>query len=191
TDSSLYMRGTGDAHHLHASELGESAGLVGIALLAGSADDLDKLARVPGASEVHDTGEPGGGRRVVIHDPFGVRVELVHGIEPVTPRPVQPPLALNLGSRVERRGTLKRIEKGPARVKRLGHVAINLADPDAAFDWYSRHFGLRKSDSIALEDFALAHFCRCDVGSEYTDHHTLVFARSFDGQTSLNHASFE
>ncbi len=191
TSSALYMRGTGTAHHLHVSEQSTDAGLIGIALLAASAEDLDKLATAPGASKVHDTGEPGGGRRVVLHDPFGVRVEVVHGIETVEPIAIRPSLGLNLGSRIERRGILKRVEKGPARVKRLGHTAINVADPDVAFDWYSRHFGLRKSDSIALEDFALAHFCRCDLGSEFTDHHTLVFARSFDGQTSLNHASFE
>ena len=191
TGTALYMRGTGATHHVHVAEKGDAAGLAGVALLAASADDLDALANVPGASNVHETGEPGGGLRVVLHDPFGVRVEVVHGIESVAPLPVRPSLGLNLGTRIERRGILKRVEKGPARVLRLGHVGINVADPDAAFDWYSENFGLRKSDTLAVGDFALAHFCRCDRGSEFTDHHTFVFARSFDGSTSLNHASFE
>jgi catechol 2,3-dioxygenase-like lactoylglutathione lyase family enzyme len=190
TADALYMRGTGPSQHVHICEKGDKAGLVGVGLLAAKASDLDALAKAPGASAVHDTGEPGGGRRVTIPDPFGLRVDLVHGLENVEPIPV-PSLGLNLGGRVERRGELKRLVKGPARVMRLGHVAINLADPDVAFDWYHAHFGMLKTDSIAMEDFALAHFSRCDRGDEYTDHHTLVFARSFDGSTSLNHASFE
>jgi catechol 2,3-dioxygenase-like lactoylglutathione lyase family enzyme len=191
TASALYMRGTGSAHHVHVSEKGSEPGLVGVAFLAARAGDLDALAKVPGASAVHDIDEPGGGTRVTIDDPFGFRVELVHGIESLDPLPVTPSLGLNLGGRVERKGLLKRVGKGPARVLRIGHAGINVGDPDVAFDWYSAHFGLRKTDSMAVGDFALAHFCRCDRGSDCTDHHTLVFARAFDGQASFNHASFE
>lgn len=189
-ECALYMRGTGSAHHVHISEKGDKAGLFGIGLLAGSAADLDALAKAPGASPVHDIKEPGGGRRVTITDPFGIRVELVHGIAAVE-AVTTPSLGLNCGTRVERRGELKRLQKGPGRVMRIGHVGVNVADPDVALEWYNAHFGLLRTDSIAMEDFTLAHFSRCDRGAAYTDHHTIVFARSFDGSTSLNHASFE
>jgi catechol 2,3-dioxygenase-like lactoylglutathione lyase family enzyme len=190
TADALYMRGTGPARHVHICEKGDRPGLAGLGLLAARASDLDALAAAPGASPVHDTAEPGGGRRVTIVDPFGVRVDLVHGVAPVETIDA-PSLGLNLGGRVERKGVLKRIAKGPARVLRLGHVAVHVADPDVALAWYHEHFGMLRTDSMAVGDFTLAHFSRCDRGAEFTDHHTLVFARSFDGSTSLNHASFE
>jgi len=74
---------------------------------------------------------------------------------------------------------------------RLGHAGLNVADPDAAFDWYQAHFGILKSDSVAVGDFSLAHFCRCDRGGEHTDHHSFLLARSMDGSAGLNHVSYE
>jgi catechol 2,3-dioxygenase-like lactoylglutathione lyase family enzyme len=190
TDRALYMRGTGGSHHLHISEKGDAAGLVGFGFLAAGAADLDALARVPGASPVHDIDEPGGGCRVVIHDPWGTRIELVAGVATVAPIATTGDGGLNLGPRIERRGAVKRVGK-PARVMRLGHAGLNVADPDAAFDWYQAHFGILKSDSIAIGDFALAHFCRCDRGGEHTDHHSFLLARSMDGSTGFHHGSYE
>jgi len=51
TAKALYMRGTDSPHHLHVTELGAPK-YVGIALHAGSLDDLETLARTPGASPV-------------------------------------------------------------------------------------------------------------------------------------------
>ncbi len=191
TEGALFMRGTGDRHHLHISERADAAGLAAFGFLADSAADLDALAKVPGASAVHDIDEPGGGRRVVLHDPYGTRLELVHGIATVDALPDADTGGFNLGHRTERRGEVKRVGRGPARVMRLGHAGINVGDPDAAFEWYHAHFGILKSDSIAMGDFTLAHFCRCDRGAEHTDHHSFLLARAMDGNTSLNHVSFE
>ncbi len=191
TDSALYMRGTSSSHHLHVSEKADEAGLAAIGFLASSAADLDALAKAPGASDVHETGEPGGGRRVVLEDPFGTRVEVVHGIAAVPPLPGGAAERFNFGPRVERRGEVSRVGRGPARVMRLGHAGINVADPDAALEWYREHLGLIVSDTIAIEGFTFAHFCRCDRGAEHTDHHTFLLARSMDGQTGFNHCSFE
>jgi catechol 2,3-dioxygenase-like lactoylglutathione lyase family enzyme len=191
TNGALYMRGDGPSHHLHISEKGDTPGLAAFGFLASSADDLDALSRVSGASPVHDIPEPGGGRRVVIHDPWGTRLELVHGIEELAPISAERATKFNFGDRVERRGELTRVGRGPARVRRLGHLGINVGDPDAALEWYHEHFGLLKSDTIAIGDFTLAHFTRCDRGADYTDHHSFLLARSMDGQASLNHVSYE
>ena len=51
TKNALYMRGTDEAHHLHVTELGEPK-YVGIAFHAESLGDLEKLARVQGASKL-------------------------------------------------------------------------------------------------------------------------------------------
>jgi len=191
SETALYMRGTGPSHHIHISEQADVAGLVGFAFLAASAADLEELSKVAGASAVHDIGEPGGGRRVVIDDPWGNRIELVHGVAAVDPLPEPCAGGLNLGRRVERRGAVKRVGKKPARVMRLGHAGINVDDPDRAFDWYHSNFGILKSDSVAMGDFALAHFCRCDRGAEHTDHHSFLMVRSMDGSASFNHVSYE
>jgi len=191
TGTALYMRGSGTSHHLHISEKADEAGLAAFGFLAANAADLDALSKVAGASAVHDIDEPGGGRRVVIHDPWGTRIELVHGIAAVEALPARRTDLFNFGRRVERRGTVTRVGEGPAEVMRLGHGGINVGDPDAAFDWYHAHFGILRSDAIAIGDFTLASFCRCDRGSEYTDHHTFLLARSMDGSTGLNHVSYE
>ena len=63
TPNALYMRGTDPTHHIHVTEKGAPA-FVGLAYYAASADDLKRLAQVPGASAVEDIDEPGGGKRV-------------------------------------------------------------------------------------------------------------------------------
>ena len=62
TATALYMRGTDPAHHIHVTEKGEPK-FVGFAYYAESEDDLERLARAPGASAVEAIDEPGGGRR--------------------------------------------------------------------------------------------------------------------------------
>jgi len=189
TDSALYMRGVEGHHHLHVCEKGEP-GLVGWAFLAASAGDLDKLAATEGASAVHEIDEPGGGRRVTLTDPYGFTIELVHGIASVAPLPEESSRPLNLGDRIERVRSVKRLKRGPARVRRMGHLGINVPDVDEAFDWYHRHFGLLRSDSVAIADFTAAVFSRCDRGEEPTDHHTFLFQVGLEG-VGLNHCSFE
>src|SRR5271163_5145676 len=116
TPTALYMRGTDPAHHIHVTELG-APGHVGLAFHAASPDDLERLARLPGASAIETLDEPGGGRRVRLKDPDGYQVEVVHGLQ--TPAPVavrRPPL--NSGNdRLRRAGELCRLPRGPARVK--------------------------------------------------------------------------
>ena len=152
--------------------------------------DLETLAATPGASDVHDTGEPGGGRRVTLEDPNGYRVEVLHGVEELAPLPADS-LPLNLGGRVERRGDVKRVGKHPARVLRLGHMGVNVLDPVATFEWYRERFGLLISDKIMVGDTMVAAFTRCDRGEDLTDHHSFLVAGTFEGEPGLNHCSWE
>ena len=84
TDDTLYMRGTDTEHHLHVTHRGEP-GLIGFGFQAQSLDDLEKLAKEDGASEVHALDEPGGGQRVILTDPHGFQVDVIYGMEPVAP----------------------------------------------------------------------------------------------------------
>src|SRR5215470_9188993 len=80
TPNALYMRGTDPGHHLHVTEKGDPA-FVGFAYLAASEDDLRRVAKAPGASDVESIDEPGGGKRVRLREPNGYQIEVVHGIE--------------------------------------------------------------------------------------------------------------
>src|SRR5207249_1776435 len=110
TPSALYMRGTDPGHHLHVTEKGDPA-FVGLAYYAASEDDLKRVAKAPGASGVESIDEPGGGRRVRLHEPNGYQVEVVYGIEPLPPIPV-PGQHMNSGLEPLRRaGDLTRLGK--------------------------------------------------------------------------------
>src|SRR4051812_2844098 len=79
TATALYMRGTDPAHHIHVTEKGAPK-FVGLAYYAEREDDLKRLAKAPGASEVEAIDEPGGGKRVRLTEPNGYQIEVVHGI---------------------------------------------------------------------------------------------------------------
>ncbi|PYN45018.1 MAG: catechol 1,2-dioxygenase, partial [Candidatus Rokuibacteriota bacterium] len=120
TNTALYMRGTDAPHHIHVTEKGDP-GFIGLAYYAASLQDLKKVAKAPGASDVEDIDEPGGGKRVRLKEPNGYQVEVVYGIKKLKPITVkrQP---LNLGAEgLKRAGKVMRIHQGPARVKRIGH----------------------------------------------------------------------
>ena len=56
TDTALYMRATDQDHHVYIAELGAPE-FVGPAFYAASQADLEKIAKVPGASDVEDINE--------------------------------------------------------------------------------------------------------------------------------------
>src|SRR5580692_6408567 len=88
TPNSLYMRGSDSAHHIHVTELGDPR-LVGFAYEASNEEDLHRLTRIAGASQVEPIDEPGGGRRVRLTEPNGYQIEVVYGIAPVHPIPIE------------------------------------------------------------------------------------------------------
>ena len=87
TRDALYMRGTDPSHHVHVTHLGRSR-FIGLGFFAESEDDLNRLARTPGASGVEHVDEPGGGKRVTLTDPLGYRIEVVCGMQTLPPLPV-------------------------------------------------------------------------------------------------------
>src|SRR5256886_3356094 len=111
TNTALYMRGTDAPHHIHVTEKGDP-GFIGLAYYAASLQDLKKVAKAPGASDVEDIDEPGGGKRVRLKEPNGYQVEVVYGIKKLKPIKVkrQP---LNLGAEgLNRDGKVMRLQQG-------------------------------------------------------------------------------
>ncbi len=190
TRRALYMRGTDPPHHIHVTELGEPR-FIGIALHARSREDLEKVARLEGASAIEEIDEPGGGRRVGLSDPDGHRVEIVHGMEMLEPIPVSR-LPVNCGSdKLRRKGELFRVSRGPSQVKRFGHFVLMSPNFEKMVRWYRETLGFLSSDEVYVGEKSrlVGSFNRLDRGDDYVDHHAFFCIR---GESSgLNHLSFE
>jgi catechol 2,3-dioxygenase-like lactoylglutathione lyase family enzyme len=190
TPTALYMRGTDPDHHIHVTELGEPA-FLGFAYEAASEADLAAVAKLPGASGIEPTNEPGGGRRVRLRDPHGIGIEVVYGIERLAPLPVEIAV-LNTGSeKFRRKGDLCRLPGGPSRVKRIGHGVLATTDLPATVAWYRETLGFLGSDDVYAGDptNVIGSFNRCDRGDAYVDHHVFFCMRG--PKNGLNHLSFE
>lgn len=193
TEDTLYMRGIGTSPFVHVAHKGEP-GFLGFAFHASARDDLDKLAELDGFSPVEALDSPGGGWRTATRDPIGLVVEVVWGIEPVSELASADPRTLNMGSRFDRLGEPQRIPSGPSRIKRFGHLALNVPDPAAAYQWYHDYFGLLISDTIEIAPgMAAGMFTRCDRGDQPADHHSILFTTNMGagGVSGLNHVSWE
>jgi catechol 2,3-dioxygenase-like lactoylglutathione lyase family enzyme len=190
TPSALYMRGTDPAHHIHVTEKGDPR-FVGFAYYAASEEDLHRVAKAPGASGVEAIDEPGGGKRVRLKEPNGYQIEVVHGIEKLAPVPVvRDPM--NTGSEPLRRaGTLMRLGKAPAPIKRIGHGVMGTPKVKETVQWFRETLGFIRSDDVYVgeKDNIIGSFNRCDCGDEYVDHHTLFCV--MNERSGLNHMSFE
>lgn len=191
TKDALYMRGTDPDHHIHVTELGDPK-FVGLAYWARSEDDLKEFAKLDGASPVEEIDEPGGGKRVRLTDPNGFQIEVVHGIETLSPLPLDDRFDLNDSRRQNQRaGELCRLKRGPSRVKRIGHGVIGSSNFEGTLSWYRDMLGFIGSDDVYVgeKDHVVGSFNRCDVGDEFVDHHVFFLIRH--QKTGLNHLSFE
>jgi catechol 2,3-dioxygenase-like lactoylglutathione lyase family enzyme len=192
TPQCLYMRGTGEASYIHITELADTAGLVAVGLSAANAEDLAKFAKMPGASPVEEVAEPGGGLRVTLTGPEGLRLEVVHGGEKLPRLQVPARGGFNFGTEVQRTNRPTRTARGPSHVKRLGHIALNFADQGAAQAWFEENLGALVSDRIvppADSGRQIMAFMRCNRGQTPTDHHTLLIGGA--DELGLNHLGFE
>ena len=190
TPTALYMRGTDAGHHLHVTELG-APGFVGLAYYAASEEDLQRVAKAPGASAVEAIDEPGGGRRVRLREPNGYQIEVVHGIEALPPITV-PRQPMNTGTEPLRRaGEVMRLRKSPAPIKRMGHGVLGTPKVRETVQWFRDTLGFIGSDDVyaGSKDNIIGSFNRCDRGEEYVDHHTLFCV--MNERAGLNHMSFE
>ncbi len=189
TPSALYMRGTDRRHHLHVTEKGDPA-FVGFAYLAASEDDLKRLAKAPGASEVERIDDPGGGARVRLREPNGYQIEVVCGIEDLPAIAVDRD-PMNTGSEPLRRTKLMRLSKSPAPIKRIGHGVLGTPKVRETVQWFRDTLGFICSDDVyaGTKDNLIGSFNRVDCGDEYVDHHTLFCVRN--ERAGMNHMSFE
>ena len=190
TPTALYMRGTDPHHHLHVTEKGDPK-FVGLAYYAASEDDLQRVAKAPGASAVESIDEPGGGRRVRLREPNGYQIEVVYGIEPLPPVQV-PAQHMNSGAEPLRRaGALMRLRGSPSPIKRMGHGVLGTPKVKETVNWFRHHLGFICSDDVyaGQKENLIGSFNRIDGGETFVDHH--VFFAINHSHAGLNHVSFE
>jgi catechol 2,3-dioxygenase-like lactoylglutathione lyase family enzyme len=155
---------------------GPQARFVGPAFAAAGRGDLDRLARGTGGTVTAHRG----GHAVLLRDPSGFPVRVVHGIRELPGLPGRAPLPLNSGSEPARVNATQRPARRPAQIQRLGQVVLGTTRFRAALDWYLEILGLIVSDFLYLDGQrdrgpAMA-FIRCDLGGVPADHHTLAMA---------------
>jgi len=190
TPDALYMRGSDAPHHIHVTEKGDPR-CVGFAYHAASEDDLKKLAALPGSSGIEHVNEPGGGKRVRLTEPNGYQIEVLHGVEELTPITV-PRDPMNSGDEpLRRKGRLMRLSKSPTPIKRIGHMVMCSPKVVETVKWFRDVIGLTCSDDVyaGAKDNVIGSFNRLDRGGDYVDHH--VFFCVHNEKAGLNHLSYE
>jgi hypothetical protein len=190
TERATYLRGVMPQHHYVIVERAQHDAFAALGLRAAAAADLRTLATALGA-RVEATGEPGGGEVVRLHDPAGLAVEVVHGIEALPQLTPRAPRVFNLPGHKLRRNAPQPAAAAPAEVFRLGHVVLQRQEFARNANWYVRNFGLIASDVELLPGTKepLIAFLRCDRGADPADHHSVVIA--FGPEDAFDHAAFE
>ena len=189
TPETVLLRGRQAAAACLVIRRGPQARFVGPAFAAAARDDLDRLARGTGGTVTAHWG----GHTVLLRDPSGVPVRVVHGVPELPALPERAPLPLNFGSEPVRVNATQRPARRPAEIQRLGHVVLGTTRFRAALDWYLDTLGLIVCDFLYLDGQrdrgpAMA-FIRCDLGSVPADHHTLAMA--LQPHTGYVHSAYE
>ena len=189
--NAVYLRGSDPDPHCYVLTEG-APGVQAIAFEAEAASDLDKVARVEGASAIEKLDEPAGGQVVRLRDPMGMQVEIVHGQAALEPAAAPPPHDFNMDGRRAREGGLPSVRPGPSHVRRIGHLVLESAEPVSVYRWYHEHLGLRKADEIHLPNGRTQMlFASLDRGAEFVDHHVVGFQYALDEGSRVQHIAFE
>jgi catechol 2,3-dioxygenase-like lactoylglutathione lyase family enzyme len=189
TPETLVLRGRQAAAACLVVRRGPRARFVGPAFQAAERGDLDRLARGTGGTVAAHQG----GHAVLLRDPSGFPVRVVHGVPECPALPGRSPLPLNFGTEPARANATQRPARHPAEIQRLGHVVLGTTRFRAALDWYLDTLGLIVSDFLYLDGQrdrgpAMA-FIRCDLGSVPADHHTL--AMGLQPRTGYLHSAYQ
>jgi catechol 2,3-dioxygenase-like lactoylglutathione lyase family enzyme len=175
----LQLRGTDAGAPCVIVRRGARSRYVGAAFQAAEAADVLRLADTTGA-KVETLPESIGGVVVDLTDPSGVPVRVVADTHVHDGLPAQPTQTFNFGHAVQRANATQRPPQEPAKVQRLGHVAVQTPKYLETLNWYLDHLGLIVSDFNYYEGQRergpTMAFIRCDQGSVPTDHHTLAMA---------------
>ncbi|KAM0791529.1 hypothetical protein ACM66B_005978 [Microbotryomycetes sp. NB124-2] len=204
-DNKYFFRGYGDLPYIYVAEKaqsGEEASFAGAAFEAESRQELEKAARLPGATSIEKLDGPGGGERVTVFDPFGIPLHVIHGQQLVEKQePTREVKPLNLGvadlDKKERpAGEFQRMRvDGVVPVHKLGHVVLLIPSYEAVKSFYTETFNFAPSDTMKLGPNGpeVGAFLHIDRGAEPVDHHT-IFLNSDPrpgAKPTIHHSAYE
>ena len=180
-DREIYLRGESSLPYIYVVEKGESAGFVGFGLEVPNIDSLNAIALDGCASQVYELNAPGGGYAVTLKDPNNFHIDLVCGIkrrEKVEPERWNQ--AVNSPQEKKRLNKPKFMAVQPAKIMRLGHIALNVLDFAQSHEWYTNFLGMLTSDLVYYghPSYTVAAFLRCNNGKNFVDHHTIAISQS-------------
>ena len=190
TPDTVLLRGRQAAAACLVIRRGPQARFVGPAFAAAARDDLDRLARGTGGTVTAHWG----GHTVLLRDPSGYPVRVVHGVPDLPALPERGPLPLNFGSEPVRVNATQRPARRPAEIQQAGPRGAGHHPVRCGAGLVPGHAGAdRVSDFLYLDGQrdrgpAMA-FIRCDLGSVPADHHTLAMA--LQPHTGYVHSAYE
>lgn len=184
TATKIYYRGYGPDPFCYIAELSSTGqkAFAGGAFIVDSHEDLVKASKLPGASPIEKSTEPGEGDFVILKDPNAMVVKLIHGQEQVQPIEHLPKSHYNTGQDKDRAGDFHRFKLGPSKVHKVGHYGFMI--PAAIFEetrgWYLETFNFKLTDSVYDPDTGIdeTSFCHIDLGETYVDHHVSEESRN-------------
>lgn len=186
----VYLRGAAPTPYCYRVHRGSAPRFVGMGFRVSAREELERLARVAGASAIAPCSHLGGGECVTLRDPSGFRVEVIYGQQPAPALASRPPIPLNVGPTPTRINATQRPPVEPPEVIKLGHVVVEVAEYQATCAWYTQHLGFVPSDVQVLPDGSPAvSFLRLDLGETPTDHHTLAIVQGVMPQ--YGHSAYE
>ncbi len=187
----LYLRAADTSPYCYRIHLADKARFVGLALRVACMEDLQALARLPGASPIEPSLALGGGQFVRLTDPSGFIVEAICGQSSIEPLSTRLPLVVNQGVMPPPRiNAWQRPPETAPQILKLGHVVMEVADFQATCAWYTQHFGFIPSDVQVLPDGSpVVVFMRLNLGDLPADHHTMALAQGF--MPTYSHSAYE
>lgn len=207
--SEMWFRGYGPDPYVYYARRGTRQFLGGTFEVE-SRHDLETATQLPGASEVIEmTDAPGGGHMVVLHDPDGFPINLMHGQVPTPVGDLPHRIILNDETDKPRVRKFNRFTPGPAAVHKLGHYGLCVQNFDKQLEWYTRVFNFAPTDFLYVSSIDksvegaeterngadrestkdIAVFMHIDRGSCPVDHHS--FFMSTNPTRHVHHCSFE
>lgn len=193
TEDTIYYRGYGTEPFIYCAKKGTEDTFGGTAWVVDSISDLELATSLPGATPIHDSDAPGGGKRVTFYEPVdNCPWHLVYGQEAVEMAQTFSELSYNFPTSKHRPvNQTQRFKKGPAPVHKIGHFGLCVTDYNTAFGFYLENFNFKPSEVIFNPDTKsdITTFLHLDRGSEWVDHHSFFF---FEGPSfHVHHSSFE